>query len=395
MGCLFVSNFFFAKPDAKLRRIGRFMSSATPPRTMQRRKAAEPPPWLHFAAGGIGGMCGAIITSPLDVVKTRLQSDLYRHRATFRVPYRGALGMLANGAYQFVDTSRLLMEISVREGSSALFKGLGPTLVGVIPARAINFYAYGNGKRFLTEYFGEESAFVHLTAAAQAGIITATATNPIWVVKTRLQLESQLREAQTRKARAEAIGKVIPTSSRLPSHLPYRTISTSSRMRSQFFQSSPPPAHPGTNALRMASHIVRKEGVAGLYRGLSASYLGVSESTIQWVLYERLKRIQRRPQERPTWAQTIGSAGTAKLVATVITYPHEVIRTRLRQQPEHGVQKYRNLVQTFRVVLQEEGAMAFYGGLSAHLMRVIPNAIVTFSIYEFVLLLGSQYRHVF
>ena len=39
--------------------------------------------------------------------------------------------------------------------------------------------------------------------------------------------------------------------------------------------------------------------------------------------------------------------------------------------------------------------MAFYGGLSAHLMRVIPNAIVTFSIYEFVLLLGSQYRHVF
>ena len=176
------------------------MSSATPPRTMQRRKAAEPPPWLHFAAGGIGGMCGAIITSPLDVVKTRLQSDLYRHRATFRVPYRGALGMLANGAYQFVDTSRLLMEISVREGSSALFKGLGPTLVGVIPARAINFYAYGNGKRFLTEYFGEESAFVHLTAAAQAGIITATATNPIWVVKTRLQLESQLREAQTRKA---------------------------------------------------------------------------------------------------------------------------------------------------------------------------------------------------
>ena len=82
-------------------------------------------------------------------------------------------------------------------------------------------------------------------------------------------------------------------------------------------------------------------------------------------------------------------------MATVITYPHEVIRTRLRQQPEHGVQKYRNLVQTFRVVLQEEGAMAFYGGLSAHLMRVIPNAIVTFSIYEFVLLLGSQYRHVF
>ena len=97
-------------------------------------------------------MCGAIITSPLDVVKTRLQSDLYRHRATFRVPYRGALGMLANGACQCVDTSGLLRERAVREGWTGGGKGLGPTLVGVIPARAINFYAYGTGTRFLTEY---------------------------------------------------------------------------------------------------------------------------------------------------------------------------------------------------------------------------------------------------
>lgn len=26
----------------------------------------------------LGGMCGAIVTSPFDVVKTRLQSDLFR-----------------------------------------------------------------------------------------------------------------------------------------------------------------------------------------------------------------------------------------------------------------------------------------------------------------------------
>ena len=34
------------------------------------------------------------------------------------------------------------------------------------------------------------------------------------------------------------------------------------------------------------------------------------------------------------------------------------------------------------VVLAEEGIRAFYGGLSAHLMRVIPNAAVMYSIYE-------------
>ena len=31
--------------------------------------------WLHLLAGGVGGMTGAVVTSPLEVVKTRLQSS--------------------------------------------------------------------------------------------------------------------------------------------------------------------------------------------------------------------------------------------------------------------------------------------------------------------------------
>jgi len=52
-----------------------------------------------------------------------------------------------------------------------LFKGLGPTLVGVIPARSINFYTYGNGKQIIANMFndGKESSAVHLGAAAFAG----------------------------------------------------------------------------------------------------------------------------------------------------------------------------------------------------------------------------------
>lgn len=172
------------------------------------------------------------------------------------------------------------------ESPRALFKGLGPTLVGVIPARSINFFAYGNGKQIIARNFnnGQENTWVHLAAAANAGIITGTVTNPIWVVKTRLQLSSA-------KGAGQSTAKFV-----------------------------------GGSWVLIKS-ILRQEGVKGFYKGLSASYLGVTEGTIQWVLYERLKKISQSTEGQGgaiEWAGMLGSAGTAKCVASLITYPHEV-----------------------------------------------------------------------
>lgn len=63
----------------------------------------------------------------------------------------------------------------------------------------------------------------------------------------------------------------------------------------------------------------------------------------------------------------------------------QVIRTRLRQPLVNGEVKYKGLVQTLRLVIAEEGAKSLYGGLSAHLMRVIPNAAVMFFVYESIM----------
>jgi solute carrier family 25 protein 33/36 len=59
-----------------------------------------------------------------------------------------------------------------------------------------------------------------------------------------------------------------------------------------------------------------------------------------------------------------------------------VLRTRLRQPSVDGVVKYTGLGQTLRLVIKEEGARSLYSGLSAHLMRVVPNAAVMYAIYE-------------
>lgn len=52
--------------------------------------------------------------------------------------------------------------------------------------------------------------------------------------------------------------------------------------------------------------------------------------------------------------------------------------------------KYTGLLQTLKLVIAEEGARSLYNGLSAHLMRVVPNAAVMYSIYEGILLWGKR-----
>ena len=146
------------------------------------------------------------------------------------------------------------------------------------------------------------------------------------------------------------------------------------------------------SSLECIAQIWRHEGVRGFYRGLSASYLGVAEGTIQWTLYEQFKSYRSRHglRREEGWLDKVGAAGAAKLIATIITYPHEVVRTRLRQAPPAGQSKpkYRGLLQTFRLVLAKEGAVALYGGLAPHLLRVVPNAAVMYTVYEMVLKYG-------
>lgn len=314
-------------------------------------------------------MASATLTAPLDVLKTRLQSTYYQQHLAASRSARGLPSIetmsLSRSSLQHVrETFQILYEVPRVEGWRALFKGLGPNLIGVVPARAINFYAYGNGKRLISSYFnhGQEAAWVHLCAAAAAGIVTSTATNPIWLVKTRLQLD--------KSHHADGAGRQYK------------------------------------NALDCTMQTLRNEGVRGLYRGLSASYLGVTESTLQWVLYEQMKlRLSRREQrllasgrEPGVWDQTVSwtgklcAAGSAKFVAALITYPHEVVRTRLRQTPmQDGHLKYTGLAQCFRLIWKEEGMAALYGGLVPHMLRVVPSAAIMFGTYETVLhLLGTS-----
>lgn len=310
-------------------------------------------------------MTAATLTAPLDVLKTRLQSDFYQSQIRAARAAQPAALVRLNPAraalYHLTDTLQILGAVYKNEGWRALFKGLGPNLVGVVPARSINFFVYGNGKRLVSEHWngGREAPWVHLLSGVAAGVATSTATNPIWMVKTRLQLDKNM---------AKRSGGVTQRQ--------YR------------------------NSYDCVRQILRNEGLRGMYKGMSASYLGVVESTMQWMLYEQLKvmlarremRIVRSGREKNSWDKAVDwtgnfcAAGSAKLFAAVLAYPHEVARTRLRQAPmANGQLKYTGLIQCFKLVWMEEGLMGLYGGLTPHLMRTVPSAAIMFGMYEGIL----------
>jgi solute carrier family 25 protein 33/36 len=131
-------------------------------------------------------------------------------------------------------------------------------------------------------------------------------------------------------------------------------------------------------AIDVIQNIYRRNGIRGFYKGISASYLGVSETIVHFVIYEQIKAQlqlmqinQNRSPDDPdlfNFISYLGAAACSKSCASTLCYPHEVIRTRLR---EEGT-KYRTLIQTFKTVIYEEGASGLYRGLLTHLIRQIP-----------------------
>lgn len=279
-------------------------------------------------SGGVAGTIASCLTNPLEVIKTQLQSST------------------ANKGHPVAICRKIMQQ----DGLSGFFRGLPPTLVGIIPSRSAYFYAYQRSKRALGPYLPEGSPPNALLSGLMAGIAGNTLTNPIWMVRTRMQL---MVDATLGQKAYTGYGDAIMT-------------------------------------------IFREEGVAGFYKGIFASYWGCTEGAMQFLLYEQFKtRLLRRknkaraeqglpPTEKLSEMTYFWSAAAAKMCASIITYPHEVARTRLREQSRSGVFKYHGMWQTLRVIGQEEGRKGLYSGMGIHLLKVVPNSAFMFLTYEVV-----------
>ncbi|KAI7869072.1 mitochondrial folate carrier protein Flx1 [Spinellus fusiger] len=270
-------------------------------------------------AGFSAGMVSTLILHPLDLIKIRFQVQVN----TTQKPGIPLLG----------GTFKTFRSILVHEGLvHGLYRGVTPNMAGATASWGLYFWWYSQIKQALrTEERDTLAAWQHLCASAAAGAVTAVMTNPLWVVKTRM----------------------------------CTTTHTS------------PEAYRGLwDGLQ---RLAREEGWRGLYRGLVPGLLGVSHGALQFMAYEEMKKCKGK-ETKLSNTEYLLMAGSSKVVATVATYPYQVLRSRLQNRETRDA--YKSVVDCVKKIHALEGYNGFYKGLAPNVLRVLPGTCITFLVYE-------------
>ncbi|CAH2351976.1 mitochondrial nicotinamide adenine dinucleotide transporter 2 [[Candida] railenensis] len=305
---------------------------------------------LVTLSGAASGFLAGVVVCPLDVVKTRLQ-------AKGKKSTRGFVGEFTH--------------IVHKEGLRGLYRGLVPITIGYLPTWTIYFTIYERAKKFypgfMEEKFGLEMDSVnHFCAALTAGMVSSIAVNPIWVVKTRLMIQTSNKKGTE------------------TSH------------------------YKGT--IDAFKTMYKEEGIRVFYSGLIPSLFGLLHVGIHFPVYEKLKEVTGCTRPALPLSATshesdeidfnhgpnhlllrlIFASSLAKMIASTITYPHEILRTRmqLRSSKEpygtvHEGQDKGKLLKTLFKIYQKEGLKGFYAGYVVNLARTVPASAVTLVSFEY------------
>ncbi|KAL0943925.1 mitochondrial folate carrier protein [Colletotrichum truncatum] len=307
------------------------------------KHAGLSPALVESVAGLSAGSVATLVVHPLDIVKTRMQI----HRSA------------ANPSVSLTTMSLIRSLTQNPHPIASLYRGLTPNLIGNASSwsaffffknrveRAIAYWKAGplptsrgsgaDARSSTKDVLSSQDFFI---SSALAGALTQVLTNPVWVLKTRM------------------------------------------------LSSDRTAAGAYTNMWSGARQLYRSEGLRGFYRGLGVSLIGVSHGAVQFAVYEPAKQVyfagrrQKGDNEgRLSNEATVVISSVSKLVAGAVTYPYQVLRSRL-QNYDADERFGRGIRGVVRRIWQEEGFRGFYRGLMPGVVRVMPATWVTFLVYE-------------
>eukprot|EP00562_Extubocellulus_spinifer_P013964 CAMPEP_0178574902 /NCGR_PEP_ID=MMETSP0697-20121206/19612_1 /TAXON_ID=265572 /ORGANISM="Extubocellulus spinifer, Strain CCMP396" /LENGTH=412 /DNA_ID=CAMNT_0020209945 /DNA_START=122 /DNA_END=1357 /DNA_ORIENTATION=- len=264
---------------------------------------------------------------------------------------------------------------------------------------------------------------MHLLAGGAAGLVEASVCHPLDTVKTRIQLQGRHSYVSQLPAHDSAVRAVHSTTSTNVSSTAVVQDAVAMNIR-RLFSSIAPTQQPGTVAataplqhqvlgpIGTARHIIRSEGFAALYKGLTAVYTGiVPKMSIRFLSFEwyrerlsfysntymhRQNSQQQQPLPPGQYTRSVtflAGLSSGLTEAVLVVTPAEVCKIRMQsdKSPLHN-RKYVNVVQTSSVIVREEGLGALYSGVVPTMMRQGCNQAVNFTTYNYFKDTLIQYR---
>lgn len=275
-------------------------------------------------SGAAAGFISGAAVCPLDVAKTRLQAQGAYYRLPHTPKYKGLF--------------HTIHVIFTEEGLRGLYRGLVPITLGYLPTWMIYFSVYEKAKVHFANRHPEHPASaveVYIPALLVAASALLISTNPIWVVKTRMML----------------LGVNSNT-----------------------------PVYKGTWDCfkQMYTH----EGIRLFYAGMVPLLFGLLHVAVHFPVYETLKLwLGVDSDGLHRLGKLIAASSLSKMCASSITYPHEVVRTRM-QLYKDGPR--RGMMATIAAVFRKEHLRGFYSGFAVNLMRTVPASAVTLVSFEYI-----------
>ncbi|KAK3994687.1 mitochondrial carrier domain-containing protein [Cladorrhinum sp. PSN332] len=276
-----------------------------------------------FALGSVAGAFGAFMVYPIDLVKTRMQNQ------------RGA----NPGQRLYNNSIDCFKKVIRNEGVKGLYSGVLPQLVGVAPEKAIKLTVNDLVRKQLTDKNGNIHWGAEVLAGGTAGGCQVVFTNPLEIVKIRLQVQGE-------------VAKSVEGAPR-----------------------------------RSAMWIIRNLGLVGLYKGASACLLrDVPFSAIYFPTYSHLKKdlFGESQTKKLGVVQLLTAGAIAGMPAAYLTTPCDVIKTRLQVEARKGDTQYTGLRHAAKTIWKEEGFRAFFKGGPARIFRSSPQFGFTLAAYEFL-----------
>ncbi|XP_055301852.1 calcium-binding mitochondrial carrier protein Aralar1 isoform X2 [Sitodiplosis mosellana] len=270
----------------------------------------------RFTLGSFAGAVGATAVYPIDLVKTRMQNQRTGSYVG-EVAYRNS-----------IDCFKKVIR---HEGVLGLYRGLVPQLIGVAPEKAIKLTVNDLVRDKLTPQDGPLPYYAEYIAGACAGASQVVFTNPLEIVKIRLQVAGE--------------------------------IAGGSKVR--------------------AWQVVKELGLFGLYKGARACLLrDVPFSAIYFPAYAHTKAAFADEDGYNHPLTLLAAGAIAGIPAASLVTPADVIKTRLQVAARQGQTTYTGVIDAAGKIMREEGPRAFWKGTVARVFRSSPQFGVTLVTYE-------------